>query len=128
MADSKDAVVELLPKFLENPRMSEDGGYAPVSDEDLDDLGRLFRLIVSTKFERDAVGDLPVEIVVVNRHKYESPEFVRVPYHHKAGWKAYFRAAFANMRIASRKLGTAFSLEPKVPEAKSWEEAGKGMF
>ena len=123
MRDAKDAVMELLPKFLEEPRKTKDGGYAPVSDEDLKMLGKLFHAIIEAKFERDVDWDLPLEWTITNRHTHMSPSFVAVPYSHKAGWKRFFRAVSMNLKTAVGMMDLAFTTEPTVDEGGSWKDA-----
>lgn len=73
---------KLIDKFLAERRTS-DGGYAPVTEDDLNLLYQVVDSLLLEKLQEDPDGDLPVEIRIVNRHTHERMHYRPVPYLHK---------------------------------------------
>lgn len=72
-----------LEAFLAT-RSRGDGGWAPVSERDLEDLYGIMNLVLETKYEQDVDGDLPVQYQLVDRTRCEPMHFMPVPYSHNA--------------------------------------------
>jgi len=101
---------ELLAKiqfFLESPRQS-DGGWAPVEKQDMIQLSDIIQALISAKWQPDADGDLPVEVGIVDRTRYEPQPGIAVRYFHKAQSDAermdIIRQHMLNVRAASSRL------------------------
>lgn len=100
-------ILSLLSNFLKEKKLS-DGGYAPVSKEDEEELSKIFYKIITAKWGKDPDGDYPIEFSITNRHKYERKSFVNLPYEHKAKnekeFDRTFQIAMCNLSIAMRKV------------------------
>ncbi|GAG29781.1 unnamed protein product [marine sediment metagenome] len=68
-----------VDKFLAEKRVST-GGYAPCSDDDFAEMIELFERLISAKFGLDPDGDLPVQLVLVNRLTHEPLHYQPVLY------------------------------------------------
>lgn len=75
-------VEKALNKFLAERRIS-DGGYAPVTDEDMKQLDDLMYELVQAKCGADPDGDRPIECTLVNRKTHERLHYFPIPYGHK---------------------------------------------
>ena len=74
----------MIAKFLAECRES-DGGYAPVTESDMEQLEAIIAILVSTKFEPDPDGDFPVEWKLINRNTHHGMHYRPVPYSLDAG-------------------------------------------
>lgn len=72
-----------LKKFLKEPRKSDRGGYAEVTESDLHDFYDVINALLEAKFERDCDGDLPLNVHWVDRTKFYPSHFIDIPYSHK---------------------------------------------
>lgn len=106
-----------LDAFLKTPRMSENGGWSKVEDQDMEDLTEIIQLLIDMKFERDGENDPSVEFDLVDRNKYERMHFVPVPY---SAWKSrdkdgatefqVLEAAELNVAVAMERFKSAFKM------------------
>lgn len=74
-------VAKAIGRFLAT-RSRSDGGFAPVGKDDIQDLYRVMEAIFEAKYERDPDGDLPINIVLVDRTQYEPVHHMLIPYRH----------------------------------------------
>ena len=72
------ALQKKLEAFLASP-VESDSGYAPVSSKDEKDLMEIFYAIFHAKFEADCDGDLPVDVVLVNRNRHQAFHYTPLP-------------------------------------------------
>ncbi|KKN96814.1 hypothetical protein LCGC14_0164580 [marine sediment metagenome] len=75
-------VAKALNKLLAERRIS-DGGYAPATEQDIDQIHVLFCTIIEAKWGSDPDGDLPVEYKLINRHTEERLHYYPIPYGHR---------------------------------------------
>ena len=73
---------KLVGKFLEH-RSESDGGWAPVGDNDIDDLRAIVDMLIQAKYEQDPDGDIPIDIKILDRTKYESSYYFPILYSHR---------------------------------------------
>jgi hypothetical protein len=66
--------------WLARPKINSKGGYAKVSDADLEELEELVQTLIETRWGRDPDGDLPIEFTLVNRTTHERLQYFPVPY------------------------------------------------
>jgi hypothetical protein len=97
-----------IEKFLSVRVNSDGGGWAPVTDEELNELYKIFQGIIDDKYQRDCDGDSPVNFVLANRNKEYLPSFQPVPYGHE-DFEGYFDRTMFNSGVASRAFETAYS-------------------
>jgi hypothetical protein len=97
-----------IEKFLSVRVNSDGGGWAPVTDEELDELYKIFQGIIDDKYQRDCDGDSPVEFILANRNKEYLPSFRPVPYSHE-DFEGYFDRTMFNLSVASGQFDTAYS-------------------
>ena len=92
-----------IDQFLAE-RREGDGGYAPVTNEDVASLHRILSLLVEAKFEADPDGDRPIDWNIIDRTKYWPMHFTQVGYSHKAktdeDWQRIMDANLINLSIA----------------------------
>lgn len=69
-----------IDKFAKDRRLADGGGWAPVHDEDLDQLHCILNALLVLKFQRDCDGDLPINFEIIDRTKFEPSHFMPVPY------------------------------------------------
>jgi len=98
-------------------RVLSHGGYAPVSEADLKALAQLIRDLIGLKWGADPDGDVPVEVDLVDRTRFERLHFWPMPYTHKGDdaneMPAFERAldvALYNLSVAAGKVETAHLL------------------
>lgn len=63
-------------------KKASDGGYAPVEPKELDELRDIIDALIELKYESDVDGDRPVEVMLVDRTRYERPFVLPIPYTH----------------------------------------------
>lgn len=69
-----------INKFLEDfSECDHSSGYAPVKESDVAELQAIFRELLALKYEKDSVGELPIEVNFVDKTRYESSHFYPVP-------------------------------------------------
>lgn len=62
----------LIEKFL-SKRKKSDGGWADVTDDELDEFMEIVELLALRKWEPDYQGSLPIKFEVINRHTHYWP-------------------------------------------------------
>ena len=106
MAKNRRPLNNLFVNFLKKKGKS-DGGWAEVSDDDIDDLHEIMEELLVLKYEEDADGDLPIEFVITNRNTHESNNFLRTQYTHKLNpdeKKLELSRRMANVSMANQSL------------------------
>jgi len=102
----RKALNGLIDKFLAEKRVS-DGGWAPVTEQDLRQLCSLMDRIIRMKWGKDPDGDLPIELEVVDRTRFQRMHYAPVPYEQDAdGALGLERLGIVllNANIANREL------------------------
>ena len=98
-------ITNKIEKFLKERRVSKGGGWAAITENDINSLNNIIHDLIEAKCEPDADGDYPLQVILVNRRKYEPLRFEPLPYVHmlkdKKEQEAWFVKAMDNMRIAS---------------------------
>jgi hypothetical protein len=71
----------LIDKFLEKKTpCSRGGGWAPVTQEELEQFYEIIGKLVETKYQADADGDHPIEYILIDRNGFEGLPFRPMPY------------------------------------------------
>lgn len=103
----RTALAKSIDEFLTERRKS-DGGYAPVTELDFNQLCTIIDRIVKMKWSKDPDGDLPIEVEVIDRTRFEPMHYAPVPYEHevKNALEQGQRLSIVlmNSQIASREL------------------------
>lgn len=96
------AIIDCALSDLLSERRESRGGYAPITRQDMRDFARLIHHVIEAKWERDPDGDLPIEVVIVNRNTHYRMYYQRVPYAHEedADLMLIFRRLRTNVSIA----------------------------
>jgi hypothetical protein len=94
--------------FLKDRRKSYGGGWAEITDQDIEQLHHIVYQLIEEKCEFDADGHLPIQVILNDRRKCEPLHYQPVPYEHKAitkeGQEELLRVLLANMQISCNKL------------------------
>lgn len=127
-------VDKALDKLLAERRVST-GGYAPVTDEDLEQLHVLMYAIIEAKWGEDPDGDLPIEYKVVNRQAHERMHYAPIPYKHKInnfeGIRNWLSLLVMNLDMAQEAVSKAMRsfMEYDMPRIgltyQNWYKGGR---
>ena len=79
----RSALDKRINEFLTDRRMG-DGGWAPVTERDLNQLCAIIDWLIKMKWETDPDGDFPINWKVIDRTRFEPMHYHPVPYEHKA--------------------------------------------
>ena len=63
---------ELINNFITGRKVSQ-GGYAPVTKQEIHDINHIIEKLLELKYERDSDGALPITWAIVDRTKYYNP-------------------------------------------------------
>ena len=74
------ALVNMIDQFLENHRESHRGGWAKITPADVSQLREIVHELIELKCDKDADGDLPIEVHLVNRRTHERMHYRPYPY------------------------------------------------
>ena len=66
-----DKLGNMIDTFLSQRRESDDGGWAPVTPDDMKQLDGILWALIEAKWGKDPDGDRPVEYTLVDRTRYE---------------------------------------------------------
>jgi hypothetical protein len=77
------AISDRIAAFLANGQTPSGGGFAPVTEADLEQLHGIFGALIAAKYETDPDGDLPIEFILTDRTRFERPMHLAIPYTHK---------------------------------------------
>jgi len=75
-------LINRIDKFLMEKRRST-GGWAEVKLVDVDQLADIIRELIKLKFAKDPDGDLPIEVQLVDRTRFEPMLYRPVRYSHR---------------------------------------------
>lgn len=100
-----DKLQKALGSFLAERRESE-GGWAKVTDKDIEQLRKLCRLLIEAKCEADPDGDYPIEVTVVNRRTHQGIPYDPMPYHDSVTNDERLDVALYNLGIAMGDVRT----------------------
>jgi hypothetical protein len=73
------AIHDLVDTFLAERRKSE-GGWAEITNDDIQQLEKIVLSLVKAKCQADPDGDYPIQFRIVNRRTHEHLSFQAVPY------------------------------------------------
>ncbi|KWT98056.1 MULTISPECIES: hypothetical protein [unclassified Variovorax] len=79
---TKATLLRRIDAFLKTKKKS-DGGFAPVDPKEMEDLYAIVRGLIEVKYEEDPDGDVPVEVILTDRTRFERPLHFPVQYAHK---------------------------------------------
>lgn len=104
----------LIDRFLKDHRES-DGGWAMITPEDVTLLWKIIRELIELKCEKDADGDLPIEVHLVNRRTHERMHYDALPYREQADYEIshsdLMRCLTGNLMTAAERLNTEVRCE-----------------
>jgi hypothetical protein len=110
---SRDEFDTKVNAFLESRNLSA-GGWAPCSQQDLDQLSELINGLISLKFEADPDGDVPVQFRLINRTQcwplhfhpllYEDKQPAGTTMTHEDVLLLNLQRATGNLREAARQV------------------------
>lgn len=83
MSDTFTQISERIRAFLASGQTPSSGGFAPVAEDELEQLHGIVHALIEAKYEADPDGDLPVEASLVDRTRFERPMHIAIPYTHK---------------------------------------------
>ncbi len=98
---------EMIDMFLKEHRESLSGGWAEVTFRDLGLLQRIIRELLSLKCDKDADGDYPIQVRVINRRIFEPDYSSPVPYEGKETFMKRLEIMTRNANNAMSRLDTA---------------------
>jgi len=106
----------LIDRFLEDHRESLGGGWAEITPEDINDLYEIIRELIDLKCDKDADGDFPIQVKIVNRRTHEHLHYDAVPYREQrtednevereVPFMDMLRVLMMNLNMASNRLDT----------------------
>ena len=79
---TKKRLLARIDAFLKE-RKKSDGGYAPVTDDEMGQLRTIIDGLIALKYEEDPDGDHPVDVILTDRTRFERPMHLPVRYAHK---------------------------------------------
>ena len=98
---------EMIDLFLKEHRESFSGGWAGVTEHDMGMLYRIVRELLSLKCDKDADGDYPIQVKLVNRRIFEADHFSPVPYDREESFLRRLEIMMRNLNCAHTRLDTA---------------------
>lgn len=106
-----EELTQKINDFVSPDKRSESspgGGWAPVQNNDIAELRAIVLLLLEMRYERDADGDLPINVHFLDRTKYENASLSY--YRHLPGdgnVDEYQRILIANIRSAHSAVESA---------------------
>jgi hypothetical protein len=95
-----------IKTFLKERRES-DGGWAPVTDEDMEQFHAVIYALIEAKWGADPDGDRPIDYILIDRTKYRPMDFFPLPYGHRTGKREEeFDNAMTNLSMAMEAIRT----------------------
>ena len=117
MTKQRQPAVEKINKAIATflaERRESDGGYAPIINNDLEQLYAIIRLLIVEKFQADPDGDRPIDVHLVDRTKYWPNSYLDVEYSHNAktddDMQHILETVLCNLNIALTSVQTTTSL------------------
>lgn len=96
-----------IEKFLKERRESNGGGWAPVTDEDMELFHAVLYSLIEAKWGADADGDRPMEYKLIDRTQYRPLHYFPIPYGHKDGKREEeFDNTITNLSMAMESVRT----------------------
>ncbi len=95
---------EMIDVFLEEHRESKSGGYAEITPRDVGLLQRIVHELISLKCDKDADGDYPVQVKLINRRIFEPDHFAPVPYEGMDKFMRRLEILMGNLNFAHTRL------------------------
>lgn len=106
----KKDLLNKLSRFLDDQK-DGNGSYAPVTKEEITELYNMFYEVLSLKYLEDCDGDLPIQLKIIDKTKYQSLKFFPVPH---LGLNAkleeveeYLSFAHTNLSMATEQIRIA---------------------
>lgn len=115
-----ESLRDKISVFLIERRLSKGGGYAEVTDKDIQDLYEIIEDLVDLKCDRDGSWELPIEVQLINRRTHQRSHYEAVPYSHQ-DIEGHISRAELNFDIAFEAYKTA----RKVAESYRKKDSGK---
>lgn len=119
-------LIQRIDAFLA-VRKKSDGGFAPVTETEMEELDEIVGGLIAAKYEKDPDGDLPVRYKLLDRTRYDPDHYVPVASTVRAkDWQEYIEPladAMTNVRIATDR---ADILMRCMREHRRQQLAGKG--
>ena len=113
---------KLLDEFLAERHESDQGSWAPVNNEDVDNLNHIISTIIEQKWAADQDGDRPIDVTIIDRTKYEPLHHFALPYLYKIedsdSLDEYTRRAFHNVSCAMEALERAMKMKQNLKSKK----------
>lgn len=113
------ALDNMIVEFLEDHRESHRGGWARITPRDVTLLRDIIDQLVKLKCEKDADGDYPIEVRVVNRRTHERMHYSPVPYREQQKdngtvklipFQDMLRVLSGHVQLAASRLDTEIQL------------------
>ena len=107
---TRTALDSKIDAFLKERRSSRGGGWAEVTQEDIQDLDEIIYLLVDLKSGLDSDGDQTIQWSLVNRRVQEGCPFRAPPYSHD-DIESHLAEVELNFEIALERYQIARRLE-----------------
>lgn len=123
---TKEDLLERISRFLDE-RKDGKGNYAPVTDQELTKLYNIFYGLLGLKYAEDCDGDLPIQVKIIDKTKYQSLHFFPVPHlglgSNLKEVEKYTSLAYTNLSMAEEQMRLAsvhlkFLVEDQETQAK----------
>ena len=119
----QEKLMEYIYGFLAEHRDS-DGGWAPVTEQDLVQLDAIICLLIEAKWSPDTDGDRPISYRIVDRTREELPQALVLPLIRGAAgteeaWDRYIDLAATNVSMAAQRLEMGIKLKQMLKNGKS---------
>lgn len=121
MKRERKVLSNLINKFLAERRKS-DGGYAPVTETDLEQLHAIINRLITLKWGPDPDGDWPINWHIIDRTRFEPMHYAPVPYEHMATGEAALErlnTVLLNANIANRELDVTLRILQNILREKA---------
>lgn len=106
----KDDFLRKLSRFLEE-RKDGKGSWAPVTREEVTEMYNLLYEMLGLKYAEDCDGDLPIQIKIIDRTKFQSLHFFPMPHlpldSNLAQVHEYLGLAQTNLSMAAEQVRIA---------------------
>ena len=117
-----------ISRFLKVRKVSDSGGWAPVETSEVTEMHQIFSAIAELKYQASGDGDIPVEIDVLDRTRFENlAGDLPLPYMHKAKTMEevdnIIDRAACNAAMATERLYCLIRIKRYMPKQLADEEA-----
>lgn len=76
---SRENLLAKIETYLAERKESNGGGWAPVETNEVDVLEDIVHDLILLKYGKDADGDLPVRVKLIDRTRYDPDHFFAIP-------------------------------------------------